>query len=400
MGGASSRGRNDVLKPVSARTETFHVDRPSTAGTARIARAVASDDAAELAGIGLAPAWLLDALPSGVIVIDAVGTIRYANRHVCDLFGWDDRSAAGRSVLDVIAADDADTVGTALAEGPTYFGNILGPMRVRFVEADGRVSFAELWARELDDRSGYVLVAPHGSVVDVIGDAVQAIATGQPIERAVELLVAGFGMYPMTGAACVLRVADDGVVPMTEWPFALDIVHLAGAPWQIAARLGRSVDVNDPAELPASVRRGLGDSFAGSLWCRPVIGRRGEVSAVIVVFRPYVRPPTANQTSRMAQLVNVTALAFDQLEYRHDARAGGVHRSVDGCCDAVPGCARSWTPAWCGTRCCTSTSTGSRTSTTYTATAPVMPCSPRSAPDCAACCAASISSCGSVVTSS
>ena len=37
---------------------------------------------------------------------------------------------------------------------------------------------------------------------------------------------------------------------------------------------------------------------------------------MIVVFRPFVRAPTANQQHRMQQLVNVAALAFDQLEYR------------------------------------------------------------------------------------
>lgn len=276
--------------------------------TNAVAALVAADAAAER---------LVDALPTGVVVIDGFGTVRYANRHVRDAFGWTREDAVGRSMLDVVAPDDVVQAVTALDEGPDYFGHVLGPMRMRFVDRHGAVGFTEYWARELEDRTGYVLVTPYGSVIDAIGDAVQAIATGQPVENAVELIVSGFGAYPMTGAACLLRVVDDELVPMTPWPFDGRIVSVPDAPWRQAARTARPVDVNEPGELPDEVAAGIPPSFTGSLWCRPVIGRRGEVSAVIVVFRPLSRPPTANQSHRMEQLVNVAALAFDQLEYRH-----------------------------------------------------------------------------------
>jgi diguanylate cyclase (GGDEF)-like protein len=190
-------------------------------------------------------------------------------------------------------------------------------MRMRFIDRDGAEVFTEYWARELEDHTGYAIVAPYGSVVDAIGDAVQIIATGQPIERAVEIIVSGFGTYPMSGTASLLRVVDDALIPMTPWPFDERIVAVPDAPWHQAARTARPVDVIEPHELPADVASGIPASFTGSLWCRPVIGRRGEVSAVIVMFRPVSRQPTANQTHRMEQLVNVAALAFDQLEYRH-----------------------------------------------------------------------------------
>lgn len=259
---------------------------------------------------------LLDAMPTGLIVLDDLACVRYANRHVREMFGWD-VDDVGRSILDVILPDDVANAATALAEAPVYYGNVLGPMRIHFVDRDGEVRFTEYWGCELEDRSGYVLVTPHSSVVDAIGDAVQVIATGQPIERAVELIVSGFATYPMTGDACLLRLVDDTLVPMTPWPFDDRIVDDPEAPWREAARTGRSVDVHEPADLPAHLASGIPSSFTGSLWCRPVIGRRGEVSAVIVVVRPVPRPPTANQSHRMEQLVNVAALAFDQLEYRH-----------------------------------------------------------------------------------
>jgi diguanylate cyclase (GGDEF)-like protein len=229
--------------------------------------------------------------------------------------GWSDDDYVGASLFDAVVPEDLGHAATLLAEGSVYFGNVLGPMRMRFVDGDGRSTFTEFWARELDDRSGYVLVAPHGSVNDRIGDAVEAIATGQPIERAVELVVEGFAAYPMTGEACLLRVLDGDLRPMTRWPVDDHWYSADDTPWRAAVRTGRAVDVNVVSDLGA-----LGDELTacgfGALWCRPVIGRRGEVSAVIIVFRPFPRPPTANQQRRMKQLVNVAALAFDQLEYR------------------------------------------------------------------------------------
>lgn len=261
------------------------------------------------------PDLVLEAMPTGALVIDALARVRYANRHVRELMGWDDDGYVGASLFDAVVPEDLGHAATLLAEGSIYFGNVLGPMRMRFVDGQGRATFTEFWARELDDRSGYVLVAPYGSVNDRVGDAVQAIATGQPIERAVELVVEGFAAYPMTGEACLLRVVDGALRPMTAWPLSDHWHSVEATPWRTAVETGRPVDVNVLPELG-----GLGDELTargfGALWCRPVIGRRGVVSAVIIVFRPFPRPPTANQQQRMKQLVNVAALAFDQLEYR------------------------------------------------------------------------------------
>lgn len=261
-------------------------------------------------------AALLDGLPTGVILIGPDATVRYANRRVRDLFGWGVADLVGRSMLDVVLPEDLGYAAGLLTEASGFYGSVLGPLRLRFVDAAGAVGFTECWARELDDHSGYVIVAPSSSVVDLIGDAVQAIATGQPIERAVDLIVSGFSAYPMSGGATLLRVVDGDLRPMTAWPIDdrwwRDVTD---APWHLAARTGSAVDVNDLTELGE-----LGDALAEvgcrALWCRPVIGRRGEVSAVIVVSRPFSRPPTTNQQARMRQLVNVAALAFDQLEYR------------------------------------------------------------------------------------
>ncbi len=268
-----------------------------------------------VAPLELRPELVLESLPTGAIVIDALARVRYANRHVRDLMGWGDGDYVGASLFDAVLPEDLGHAATLLGEGSIYFGSVLGPMRMRFVDGSGRETFTEFWARELDDRSGYVLVAPHGSVNDRVGDAVQAIATGQPIERAVELVVAGFAAYPMTGEACLLRMLAGELTPMTAWPVRDHWSSVADTPWSTAARLGRPVDVNDLAEL-GPLGTELTDRGFRALWCRPVIGRRGEASAVITVFRPFSRPPTANQQRRMQQLVNVAALAFDQLEYR------------------------------------------------------------------------------------
>jgi len=234
--------------------------------------------------------------------------------------GWHDATYVGVSLLDVMVPDDLDYAAALLSDAPGFFGTVLGPLRLRFVDVTGRVRSTEAWVRELDDRSGYALVVPHSSVVDVVGDAVQAIATGQPVERVVELLVAGFSAHPMTGTAALLRMVDGELRPITDWPIDDRWWREVGdAPWHVAASTGRGVDVTLDADGAAALGPMAAELAAigcAALWCRPVIGRRGEVSAVVVIMRPFSRPPTTNQQLRMQQLVNVAALAFDQLEYR------------------------------------------------------------------------------------
>ena len=138
-----------------------------------------------------------------------------------------------------------------IAEGPDYLGSVLGPMRMRYVGVDGKSARSPSSGRDRSTTTrGTRLVIPEVSVVDALGDAVQAIAHHEPIERAVELIAESFRVYPMIGDCCVLRVVDDLLLPMTRWPLANAWWSQArDAPWHVAARSGVNVDVNDVAEL-------------------------------------------------------------------------------------------------------------------------------------------------------
>ena len=261
---------------------------------------------------------VLDQMPTGVVVVDRVGTVRYANELVLRLLGWEPDAYVGRSLLDVIVPDDLAFVAELIADGQSYFGRTLGPMRVRYLDAAGRARFTEFWARELDDRSGYVMVVPEESTTDALADAARAIAGGAPIDEAMQHIVAGIAVNPMAADGCVLRLENDRLVAATPWPLSDDFLRLVdrSAPWHLSGRSGVGVDVNDLSDLDDQLRDELRGRGYRSLWCRPVVNRRGEVSAVVVVFRNVAHPPSPNQRRRLDEIVSITALAFDQLEYR------------------------------------------------------------------------------------
>jgi diguanylate cyclase (GGDEF)-like protein/PAS domain S-box-containing protein len=275
------------------------------------------DQARRVVVAGLSGPDVLSQMPTGVLVVDAGGVVRYANQMVLEILGWSEQDAVGRSMLDVIVPDDHPFIGEIIANGRAYFGSVLGPVRVRFVDVAGRTRQTEFWARELQDRSGYLLVVPNESTSDTLADAVREIANGAPIEDAMRRIVAGLAAHPMDGVGCVFRIDDGGLVPVTPWPLRADLIRPAErSPWDLAARSGVAVDVHDVDTLDETVRAELVGHGYGSVWCRPVISRSGDVTALVVVLRDGVQPPSPNQHRRLDEIVAIAALAFDHLEYR------------------------------------------------------------------------------------
>ncbi len=261
---------------------------------------------------------VIDQLPTGLIVVDKLGVVRYANRLVVELLGWDPDGYAGRSLLDVVEVEDLDFATEIIADGESYYGKVLGPMRVRYRDADGRPRFTEFWARELHDRTGYVMVVPEESTSDLLADAMRAIADAAPIEDTMTFVVAGLTAHPMDGNGCVLRVDGDRFAPLTPWPFDDDLLHSTdrSAPWSSAMRSGLGVDVDDVDSLEGPLARQLAAGGHRAVWCRPVLDRRGAVSAVVVVVRPTHGVPSPNQRRRLDEIVSTVALALDQHAYR------------------------------------------------------------------------------------
>lgn len=257
---------------------------------------------------------LIDQLPTGLLVIDRVGTIRYANALMLRQLGWSANDAIGASVFDTIVEDDLDFAAEIIADAASYDGALLGPLRIGYYDAAGRRHFTECWARELADRTGYVMSVPVESTSDALADAARAIARSAPVEETVGHIVASLTASPMDALGCVLRVVGDELVPLAPWPLGDDGL-LGGdraTPWSSAVRSGLAVDVDDVDRLDQRLRDRMISCGFAAMWCRPVIDHRDAVSAVVVVFLADARPPSPNQRRRLDDVVDTMALAFDQ----------------------------------------------------------------------------------------
>jgi diguanylate cyclase (GGDEF)-like protein len=152
----------------------------------------------------------------------------------------------------------------------------------------------------------------------VLADAVAAISSGAPIETAIEHVVAGLGVSPVGGVGCLLRLDHGDLVAFTDWPLggSCPVMGDPTHPWQLAQRTGLPIDVDVLDGLDGRLASSMAERGYRSVWCRPVVNRRGEVDAVLVVFRTSATSPSSNQARRLDDIAAVAALAFDQLEDR------------------------------------------------------------------------------------
>ncbi len=104
-------------------------------------------------------AWILDALPDMVFVLDGVGCVVEANQRCRSLLGWTDDDL-GRHALDFVHPDDVDVVVTSMA---SIRGKALGtPIELRVGDAEGTWRWIELVGADMratDDVDGVVCVA-------------------------------------------------------------------------------------------------------------------------------------------------------------------------------------------------------------------------------------------------
>ena len=58
------------------------------------------------------------------------------------MMGWRADQYVGASLFDAVVPEDLGHAATLLGEGSLYYGSVLGPMRMRFVDGSGRETFA------------------------------------------------------------------------------------------------------------------------------------------------------------------------------------------------------------------------------------------------------------------
>jgi diguanylate cyclase (GGDEF)-like protein/PAS domain S-box-containing protein len=263
----------------------------------------------------LDPSLLNDVLPVGVMVIDDLGVLRYANQRIGELTGVPAADMVGRSVAEFIAPDDLNFLAASLISG-TEFTGITGPVRMRYLDATGRTQWTEYWAfraPEVLGFDGFVVTVSSESTLDNLSNAVHGIARDEDLDESLATVARALAGHPLTAVGAILiDDPDEGVHHVGEWPFA-DERHLRdpAAPWASAgADQPRSIAIDD---LPESVRDDAAALGFRSVWVRPV-NLRGSLYAIVVAWRREPQDTSPNQQRHLDEVVSVAQLALEHHE--------------------------------------------------------------------------------------
>ena len=268
---------------------------------------------------------VLDVLPLGVAVVDVDGVVTSVNSRLAEMVGLPVAQLVRRSLLDFVVADDAPFAAEILAAGLLYPDMVMGPVRIRYRDAIGRVRFTEFWARNcigVPGVDGYVLTLAEESVADKLSDAVRSIAASQPIETTLDLVTAALAAHPVCAVASVLMMVDDDLLPVGPWPIDVGLVDGRDrrSPWRAAVRRNEPRDFVALHGLPDPVRRAAQAAGFSSVWVRPFATDDGGREGAIVIWRVEVGWPSPNQERRIADAVAIASLALDQADYHASMR--------------------------------------------------------------------------------
>jgi diguanylate cyclase (GGDEF)-like protein len=270
---------------------------------------------------------VLDRLPVGVVVVDASAGIRCGNLRVAEMLGVRRDALVGRSLLEFVLPDDLAFAGELMHDGHRFPGQVMGPVRIRYVDAAGRVRSTEFWARHADEvlgGAGFVLTLTDEAATDHLSEAVRSIASGDALEVTLGHVVAAVSGHPLVGVGALLVHHDDELLPVGGWPLPPGLIGRAfdragGAhrlPWWTAVELAEPHDLADLDELPDDVAAAASRLGFEAVWARPVRDEHVGVTAVLVTWRYDRGLPSPNHRRSLDDAVGVTALAFGQSTYR------------------------------------------------------------------------------------
>jgi diguanylate cyclase (GGDEF)-like protein len=272
-------------------------------------------------GSGVDADVLNGALPVAVLVIDTIGTIRFANRRLESLTGVPVERYVGTSVFDLVDARDLDFLMASVADASNYDHVVMGPSRVRYRLGDGGVRWTEFWSYPCPPSfgfEGYIVTLSPESVPATLAGAAFRIASGEPLETTLENVARAASGYPLTAEGSIIFPGEDGMCVAGSWPSILDAhVDDVTMPWHrtLGDGVAQDLDVDD---LPTSIRGLVERAGYGSLWIRGLSTQRGRIAGVIVAWRRERRPASLNQNRHLAEMVAVARLAVDHDEHRID----------------------------------------------------------------------------------
>lgn len=284
------------------------------------------------------PFVLLDVMPVAMFVIDESANIVFANERLLSMIGRESASVLGKTALDFIDQRDVEFAVDLLADGPEFGGNIMGPIRIRYVDHDGVSHFTQFWSHESPPElgiAGYIVTLTPESVRDVLATAVTSVASDQPLDRTLAAIATSGRAMPLEGIGSILVVEpsaptdQDRFRAIGEWPIDRSLINAFGTPWRRCLIQNEPQDVLDAAFGDVDARTGAEMAMANlpAAWVRPITDASGDVVAVFVIWRRTSTIVSPNQEQHIGDAIRLAHLALEQARHRRDLELA-AHRDV------------------------------------------------------------------------
>jgi len=257
---------------------------------------------------------VLDALPGAVVVIDGVGTIKYASRPAAELLGVSLERLVGSSVLQFVSEDTAWAYAAAVAMSTDYADVTTGPLRVSIkpTTPEGATWQADLWAtNRLDDPAvnGIICLLTPETVSVWLAEAIEAASANAPFTTIAGHVCTAMRGHPVVADAALLGPCDGGLVPVV--PSALNWRLLqSDGPWRESLATGIRCHA-DIDQLAPDIQDAMNDAGYHSLWVEPVFARDGEGTVgVLLLWKRRAGGPSPNQLSSLHQAASILRLCW------------------------------------------------------------------------------------------
>lgn len=261
------------------------------------------------------PARLLEALPAAVFLLDRMGSVRFATPQAADLVGHTPESIEGESILNFVAEHQAWSAAAALAMVTDYRGITTGPLRVSFIDGQGREHHADIWAdNHLDDPDleGLVCLLTPETVAVWLGQAVEAVARGADLSAVADHVVTAMRGHPVVADAALLVGSSPdssmGQLGPSDVPSAL-VADDPSTPWRIAVQDRRRQIHATLDALPTHVASAASDAGYAAVWSEPIQTGCHDAAA-LVAWRRRPGMPSPNQITLLHQAGSILELAW------------------------------------------------------------------------------------------
>lgn len=275
------------------------------------------------------PYVLLDVMPVAMFVIDSSAKIVFANERLLAMIGRDATSVLGHTAFDFIDERDVEFAISLLASGPEFEGAVMGPSRIRYVDADGVSHFTQFWSHQAPAElgvAGYIVTLTPESVRDVLASAVTSVASDQPLDRTLTAIATAGRAMPLDGIGSILVVEpsaptdQDRFRSIGEWPIDPGLINAFGTPWRKCLVQNGPQDVRDATFGDVDARTGAEMAMAKlpAAWVRPIVDASGDVAAVFIVWRRTCTIMSSNQEQHMSEAIRLAHLALEQARHRRE----------------------------------------------------------------------------------